>query len=240
MKNLSEVIGLSKYTINMFEFYGQKTFRQIADDLFSGLNYNFVSDEMKKDIEVEFVKHFYLREIGTETFDLFKFYLRNFWTHLCEKYELVFNEKSRELSQGSEVFFGSGRTEVFEQNRKTDTIADTTNNYGSAVENSGADKVESTTRIDNTPQTPYNPGNYANNITFGETTNKLGSKNSRTGKDIVNAIGNETLIDKYTRTVSGNDVSTQNYQLLVDFLNIYEPLVERMMNECNTLFLQVW
>lgn len=232
---------MSKYTITIREYYGKDfSFENIHADLFKNVYYNFFDADLKKELEIDFIKHYYNREIGTETFDAFKYYLSIEYSHTAEKYNLLFKELYRLTADSTEQLFGSGRTERFEQDNTETLNTKVKNTYDNKVNNTGTNESNSTARIDNTPQVPYTSGNYANNITTGTGTDTTNNETKKTGSDTQENTGTNTNKILYTRTVTGNAVNDHNYSLLLEFKEKFNSLSESMMQELNHLFLGIF
>lgn len=54
-------------------------------------NYNFYSEEHKKEFEEKFIKHFFFREIGFETIERFKFSLETMLNEIYPYYQHLYN-----------------------------------------------------------------------------------------------------------------------------------------------------
>lgn len=84
--NYTEVLGniVDYYGINLFDFdYTLYTPADTTDP-----------KQYKADFEREFIDYFYFREIGQETIDLFKHYLRVRWQTIIGRYNLLFEASS--------------------------------------------------------------------------------------------------------------------------------------------------
>lgn len=202
---------MAKYTVEL---------RKIIE---SGINifdfpYVFYDEKKRKEFEQKFIRHFYFREIGAETVDRFKFYLRDkmetvfpYYNELFNaaaiKYDILDNYKlteeitiSREntgktsgISSTVGQVSGSQATES-KQNRTVDTSGNVTNE--------GTDTETETTKTDTT-------NNSTSNTTTTDTSTGT-SNGSKTTNGKNETTGN--VVKKFLDTPQGQtDLSASAY-----------------------------
>ena len=233
---------VSKYTTTFREYYGSETpIDDIRADLFN-FNYNFFDDVLKKDLEIDFICHYYVTEIGAQTMDSFKFYLSNKYPHVLEKYSFLFQEIQRLTEKGTEELFGSGRSETFTQTDGGSEDIENVTEYGRSVNNDRTDSTTGESTISNTPET-YQPNtdlNYFNNVNKNKNELTSNSTEKNSGSDTERNNRTRNLTTEYTRRVTGNAINDHNYELLIDYNNKFMSLKEAFCNEFKDLFMLCW
>lgn len=199
---------------------------ETAAPLLFDFDYNFYDPNSKAAFEQDFCRHFYMREIGQETFGLWKHYLRDWMQVEMPYYNQLFESAAIEYSPLDDVNYtrsglnsstSSGKSSVIGANR------DTTHN-------------DSIQKFSDTPQ------NNVSNINNGYLTNQTdtsvettsSSSNESTGTSSAN--GNGT----FSETVKGK-MGMKSYAELVQeqrdtFINVKKMCFDAL----EVLFMQIY
>ena len=184
----------------------------------------------KDKLAKKIVDHYYMREIGFETPELFEHYAKSTMNEIMEKYLLLIYSKFFEYDPLSSVDF----TETYE--RVIDSKAE---NKGTSSSNS-QNNASGLNVSSNTPQGQINKaivlsGNYASNVNASETESSINdstdTKNNGTSK----------TIEQYTHTMKGdNGVIVTNQYLVREFRELAISIDLQIINELNDLFMGIY
>lgn len=188
-------------------------------------DYPFYNENEKEYFQDRFIKHFYFREIGSETVSRFKHYLEDklheiapFYKHLYEttiyNYDPILNYSVEEQIQRSlnELNNGSVKNNV-----------NTTNNSN----NSSSQYDTPITPIANTRKTPsFIEEDTNNNTTVGSGTEERTSSNN--------------LTENNSRTMKGNIGVMATQDLIMKEREIIININKMIFEECDELFMQIY
>ena len=200
--------------------------------LFS-FNYPFYSDNEQEKIEFErdFIRHFYMHEIGFETMGLFKMRLQDKLTMIMPRYKDIY--LSRQLIGNN----------VLESVNLRDTERETSNRKRESTENGTANVNNNTTNDTNSqaiqsdnPQVTYRNHDFASSMTrsrdAGNVASKLDSSNTEENRE------NETYNRNNERTSVGWNGSKSDE--ISRFRELIISINEEVFKECEELFMCVY
>lgn len=176
------------------------------------------------------VDHYYMREIGLETPELFKHYAKVYMQEIMEsKFQKIYT-LFLEYDPLSSVDYVEEYTREFQANTNTD---------GTSISNS--DSKSSGLNINNdTPQTninrqDINSGVYANNVSQGDNESNIKDTTSTNSK------GNSSSIEKYTHSMKGdNGVIVTNEYLVREYRENIIAVDKEIIDELNPLFMGLY
>lgn len=188
-------------------------------------DYPFYNENEKEYFQDRFIKHFYFREIGSETVARFKHYLEDklheiapFYKHLYEttiyNYDPILNYSVEEQIQRSlnELNNGSVKNSV----NSTNSSNGSNSQYDTPI-----------TPISNTRKTPsfIEEGNNTNSTTGSGTEERTSSNN---------------LNENQRRTMKGNIGVMATQDLIVKEREIIININKMIFEECDDLFMQIY
>lgn len=180
---------------------------ELRDIINSGINifdfkYDFYDEMQRRDFEQKFIKHFYFREIGSETIDRFKWYLEDKMLTVFPYYNELFKSALIEY----DVLDNYKLTETYERTYETTGDSRTTNNaVGRFTEEQGNGLV--TTQTTTTEGGVTNKETTTTDTTGNTITNTEGQSRTETvndGTSTVNVDG--TVTNNSTENDSSDDV----------------------------------
>ena len=172
------------------------------------------------------VDHYYMREIGLETPELFKHYAKVYMQEIMERQFPKIYSNFLEYDPLSNVDF----TETY-----TREIAGSSEGKSNSTSQNNASGLN----INNdTPQTritkqDLNSGAYASQVSQSDTETKI--------QDETNAESSSNTIEKFTRHEEGdNGVIITNQRLVKEFREIIVAIDEEIINELSKLFMGIY
>lgn len=172
------------------------------------------------------VDHYYMREIGLETPELFKHYAKVYMQEIMERQFPKIYSNFLEYDPLSNVDF----TETY-----TREIAGTSE--GTSASNSKNNATGQNINND-TPQTritkqDLQTGAYASNVNQSDTSSNI--------QDETNAQSSSNTIEKFTRHEEGdNGVIITNQRLVKEYREIIVAIDEEIINELSKLFMAIY
>lgn len=211
---------MSKYTT---------TIKNLIDNNFDFQldSYPIFDENYRSTLNQNILYHYYENEIGFETANLFRFYLKQKLNEIMPYYNELYKAQLKIVN--SDLFNNVNLTETLERNTSSNSSSNSTStNVG---ENKGKNLF-----LD-TPQGKLYKGDiddtdYATNVTF----NKNNTNNSISDNSSSNGSG----IESYIKTITGNNGN--KYQIDV-LLQIKESLMNidlMIINDLNELFMQIF
>ena len=182
----------------------------------------------KDNLAKKIVDHYFMREIGFETPQLFKHYAITTMNEIMEKYLLLIYSKFLEYDPLSNVNYDETYT------REIDGQAQ---NSGTSKSNSNSNSDGLSVHSD-TPQTKIkkedylNNGKYASSIDVSETSSNINDTTN------TNSQGSSKTIEKYSHHMEGdNGVIVTNQYLVREFRELANSYDLEIINELNILFM---
>lgn len=172
------------------------------------------------------VDHYFMREIGFETPELFKHYALTTMNEIMPRYLLKIYTQFLEYDPLSSVDY------VEEYTREIEGEATGKSNSNSKENSSGLNINN------NTPQTKINKqdlatGVYASSVNQSDTESNI--------QDETNTNSNSKTIEKYTHSMKGdNGVIVTNQYLVREFRELAISFNEEIINELNKLFMGLY
>lgn len=220
----------------------------------------------KDELEQNFLKHFYMQEIGQETYDIWKLYLDSRFNEIMPYYCKLFEALAEEYDflNPTDIIVttkeeGTSENTENSTDNKTLTLDTTTKRDDSTTSNgttttsnennyqttqSELPQGQLTDFLDNSYLTRAEKGNGADNGSVEDKTDgTLDSTTTRTGTEktegtATNKSNGNTMRDA-TTTRTGRDGYDAS-KLLENYLKAQQKLLTRFYADCQNLFMQVW
>lgn len=188
------------------------------------------------------VDHYYMREIGLETPELFKHYAKVFMQEIMESKLLKIYTLFLEYDPLSSVDYVEEYTREITGNSNANG-----NSNSTSFSNSNSQSNSSGLNISNdTPQTRINKqdldtGVYASNVTQSDTNSNITDNTNVTSNGSTNSIQNSNTIEKYTHSMKGdNGVIVTNEYLIREFRENIVAVDREIIDELNPLFMGLY
>lgn len=184
----------------------------------------------KEKLAKKIVDHYYMREIGFETPELFMHYAKSTMNEIMEEYLLKIYSKFLEYDPLSSVDY----TEEY-----TRTIESESESQGNSNSNSSNNASGLNFRSD-TPQGQINKqeilnGKYASDTNASETESNIQDETNTESN------GSSNTIEKYTHSMKGdNGVIVTNQYLVREFRELAVSLDLEIINRLSTLFMGIY
>lgn len=220
----------------------------------------------KDELEQGFLKHFYMQEIGLETYDLWKLYLDSRFNEIMPYYCKLFEALAEEYdflnptdittttqeegtSENAENTTDNKTLTLNTQVQKNDstvsTATSTTNNESNyQTTQSELPQGQLTDFLDNTYLTRVERGNGSDTGTVeDEASGTVNSNTTNTGTEKTEGTGSSTSNGSTTRDVTSTRTGRDGYDastLLENYMKAQRRLLTQFYSDCQNLFMQVW
>ena len=236
-----------------------------ARPLIFSFNYPVINETPKEELEKKIIRHYYMREIGCETYGQWKFFLENKMNEIMPYYNQLYKSASLEFNPFEDVDYQ--KVHYGQETGRTDIQDDVTTNNTKTFDTSDATTYNSTdtlTRNDvhweyysDTPQgsvsrIDVDGNNYLTNATKNtandtdttthtgnDTTTKTGdiTDEGTTGRIMSNQYGSN---DNYTDTVRGK-MSAESYSSrLLEYRKTLLNIDMMVIDELADLFMTIY
>ena len=219
---------MSKYTIELYSLLKDNNFKLFDFD------YMFYCDdeEIRQNFENKFQDTYMFHEIGQETVVRFKHYLRTKLNNIMPYYKQLYETELR--CQDIDFMLNKDLTETFERINTTDRTSQNESTNNSNVLNNS---------IDNVKESYLEQGLASISVDdklTGVTNNTTDISQNATSK--ANSISKDNINDKeVTKLVSqGNIGVTSSAELLDKWRKILINIDKMIIDECSSLFMQVY
>lgn len=222
-----------------------KTIIPIARPLVFDFDYEFWNPSGKSAFEELFLKHFYMRELGIETYYYWKMRLDDKFNTILPNYNIKFKTLAKEFDPlitdiESITIHKTGSTND-KEDRSRDITAGSTST-GSSSTNSSGNTEETNSKLPMGQLTNFRDDKYLSDATKSSNSNTASGTNSTT----INSINNSTdditrqgsMIGDETRTISGTHYNQS--ELIEKYLSLQRNLTMDFFRECEDLFMALW
>ena len=184
----------------------------------------------KEKLAKKIVDHYYMREIGFETPELFAHYAKSTMNEIMEEYLLKIYTKFLEYDPLSSVDYTEEYTREIESNAENEG----TSNSNSSSNASGFN-INNDTPQTNVTRQDLNSGMYATSTSQSDTNSQIQDETSTNSK------GNSNTIEKYTHSMKGdNGVIVTNQYLIREFRDLAVSFDLEIINKLNNLFMIIY
>ena len=172
------------------------------------------------------VDHYYMREIGLETPELFKHYAKVYMQEIMERQFPKIYSNFLEYDPLSNVDFTETYTREIEGSSEGTSASNSKNNA------TGQNIINDTPQTRITKQ-DLETGAYASNVNQSDTETNI--------QDETNAQSSSNTIEKFTRHEEGdNGVIITNQRLVKEYREIIVAIDEEIINELSKLFMGIY
>ena len=228
--------------------------------------FEFYNNSKRAKFEQDFIRHFYMREIGAETVSLWRLYLEDFmmlklpyYNKLWEAVETSFNFLDTDDAEESEdIGYNSSRTT--EENGKS-TVESTTDGTGKANTTSTANGTTDTTssekyRHSTTPQSTIQnleDGTYmdeasitdssAHTANTNTTTTQTSTENTATTNGNTETTKDQQEKENRSQQISRRKTGRQGYspaKLMEEYLSAMRNITEAFYQDAEVLFMLIY
>nr|DAR75383.1 MAG TPA: Lower collar protein [Caudoviricetes sp.] len=203
----------------------------------------FFDEDYRKIICSKILKHFYLREIGAETFGIWQLWMNTKLEEIMPLYNQMYESCNLKFNPFFDVDLtrehkGKGNTVSNGDNR---TVNNTTVNANSVTQNNGVNR-------DLYSDTPQGALTGVENETYLTNARKNIDENTTNINTNTNSVNNETntnkteanTTDEYIETIVGKQGSKDYSALLKEYRETFLNIDMMIIEEFNGLFLNLW
>ena len=203
---------MAKYTI---------TIKSLIDNNFDfGLkNYPIFNETYRNQLNNNILNHYYEREIGFETANLFKFYLNQKMNEIMPYYNNLYLAQEKLLSEN--IFENTDLTET--STRKNETSSNSNSSSSSDSKNLFQDTPQG--KID---MTIFDEQTYATNLTLNK--GKINDESNSSGNNL----------EEFTRKIKGTNGNKYKIEILKDIKDNLMNIDLMIINDLNDLFMQIF
>jgi hypothetical protein len=256
---------MSTYTITLKEIVdlyaldGASNLRdkiELARTKIFDFDYSFYDEEKRKDFETDFIRNFFMREIGFETEELWKFHLENYlrinmgyWNKMFESEMITFDPLTNTKLDLTHNKTNDQTSSTNSETKGSSNGTSTQSNNGSLTENDFHRHLESDTpdsRLTITANNGQGVIEYANQINEDtdnktETTTNTGNASSNETTDVTNT---GSLTNHETENESKHHegkIGDQTYsKMLQEYRDTFLRIEKQMFHEMNQLFMLIY
>ena len=202
---------MSKYTT---------TIKTLIDNNFDFqmTSYPIFDENYRETLNQKILYHYYENEIGFETASLFRFYLNNKLNEIMPYYNQLYNNQIKLLDKLDK---NVDLTETFKRDSKTNTTSK------SNSKNNGKNVFLDTPQ-GNLYKGDIDSTDYATSVTWNK--NDIDDTSDATG----------TGLENYIKTITGNNGSKYNIEVLKDIKDNIMNIDLMIINELNDLFMGIF
>jgi hypothetical protein len=248
-----------KEIVDMYALDGASNLRdkiELARTKIFDFDYPFYDAAKKADFETDFIRNFFMREIGFETEELWKFNLENYlrinmgyWNNLFKSELLVFDPLTNTKVDSSKNETNDTTVTANSETKGSSTGSNTQNTNGTLTEDDFQRRLESDTpdtRLTITSNDGQGVIEYANRIEEDNNNNKKTSSGTNTANstdttdvtNTANQTNNETL--KNAEHKEGK-IGDQSYsKMLQEYRETFLRIEKDIFKEMNQLFMLVY
>ena len=212
---------MARYTIDLYTLHKDKNFKLFNFD------YEFYTPDqvIKKEFETKFIDRYKFNEIGFETVQRFRHYLKERLNSIAPYYKQLYETELK--SKDIQFLLNKDLTETFER----------------VIENEG-NNVNDITSKDNITQgnkeSFLENGNADLELTKGNLTGVSENKTDNSSTSKATSLSNINQNEKTTFVSQGNIGVTSSAQLLRDWRSILINIQNMIIEECKDLFMIIY
>lgn len=195
--------------------------------------YGIFDNEYRSTLETKILRHYYTREIGLETYGLWKLKLQAKLTEIMPYYNQLYESAKLEFNPFYDVDYIKGHEGEIHSTR-TDDLTHTFNN-------TSTDNTNRTNKYSDTPQGNLtgmitDENMYLTNATIDNISSNTVNNGTSNDDGTVKNDGN----DKYNEAVKGKIGTTDYSTLLKRYRETFINIDLMVINELEELFFQLW
>ena len=220
-----------------------------AAPLFFNFNFPFYDETKRAEFEQNFLRHFYMREIGLETIDYFLLRLEDKLNIIMPYYNKLLTANAKEY----DPFYNEIIDESITRDRTGKTNGtDTTATSGSSTTKATSANTTASTADDNNQQSDlpqgsldnFNDNSYMSSAGKGHTESitTVNSTDDTTGTNSgsSNTTRAETSEGNETEKRTANNVRGNQSEMLKMYYEAQRNILDNIYNDCEDLYMGLW
>lgn len=220
-----------------------------AAPLFFNFNFPFYNEEKRAEFEQNFLRHFYMREIGLETIDYFMLRLEDKLNTIMPYYNKLLTANAKEY----DPFYTEIIDETITRERSGKTNGtDTTATSGSSTTKGNSTNTTKSSADDSNQQSDlpqgslenFNDNSYMSSAGKGhtESNSSVTSTDETTGTNTgsSNTTRAETNEGKETEKRTANNVRGNQSEMLRMYYEAQRNILDNIFNDCEDLYMGLW
>nr|DAK73636.1 MAG TPA: Lower collar protein [Caudoviricetes sp.] len=220
-----------------------------AAPLFFNFNFPFYNEEKRAEFEQNFLRHFYMREIGLETIDYFMLRLEDKLNTIMPYYNKLLMANEKEYNP----FYNEIIDETITRDRTGKTNGtDTTATSGSSTTKGNSTNTTTSSADDNNQQSDlpqgslanFNDNSYMSSAGKGhtESNSSVTSTDETTGTNSgsSNTTRAETSEGNETEKRTANNVRGNQSEMLRMYYEAQRNILDNIFNDCEDLYMGLW
>lgn len=220
-----------------------------AAPLFFNFNFPFYNEEKRAEFEQNFLRHFYMREIGLETIDYFMLRLEDKLNTIMPYYNKLLTANEKEYDPFyNEIIDESITRERSGKSNGTDTTATS----GSSTTKGNSTNTTASSADDNNQQSDlpqgslqnFNDNSYMSSAGKGhtESNSNVTSTDETTGTNTgsSNTTRAETNEGKETEKRTANNTRGNKSEMLRMYYEAQRNILDNIFNDCDDLYMGLW
>lgn len=241
---------MAKYTVTLIEFKNE--FDLEVSDLFPD-SYDFYDNGHRADFEQKFYDTYFDREIGFETYSIFKHKLKAKLNNIMPYYKMLYETEKMVIDPLSEFEYTEtyNRDVLGKYNDKTDISdeVETTNTHKTSSKSKGVNKTDGENILSDTPQGYIDTGklNHASEVSKDKSSGTTSAdsssdgENKQHGKSKSNTLGERDKDEKevFKRNIKGRKNKSE-MEMLNEYRNLWANIDKMIIDECEVLFMGVF
>lgn len=205
----------------------------ISDTALKIFNFDFpIFDETyRKGLCEKIIRHFYTQEIGYETVGLWHLKLKTKMLEIMPYYNQLYESTLKDFNPFNDVDVTINKDDTVDLNATKGT------KYTGYTEDSGTDKLKH--RYSRTPQgglTGIENDQYLTEATIDDKTNN----NRKTYNNNVDVTDGSKTVDKYIEKITGKRGFDSYSKMLIEFRKTFLNIDMQIIDELDSLFMQIW
>lgn len=220
-----------------------------AAPLFFNFNFPFYDETKRAEFEQNFLRHFYMREIGLETIDYFMLRLEDKLNTIMPYYNKLLTANAKEYDPFyNEIIDESITRDRIGKTNGTDTIATSSSSTTKGTSaNTTASSADDNNQQSDLPQgslNNFNDNSYMSSAGKGhtESNTSVNSTDETTGTNSgsSNTTRAETSEGNETEKRTANNVRGNQSEMLRMYYEAQRNILDKIYNDCEELYICLW
>lgn len=201
-------------------------------------DYPLFDPSYKPVLEKKIIDHYYFREIGLETVEQFKWFLKDKLNRIMPYYNQLYNTEG--LITKDDYWANLNTVEKHTRTKTEDVegqVDSTTTEAATATSTIGSDGKEV---FSDTPQGKLSGLDYATNMTEHDSSSTNDSSSDSTATGITTNTGKVTTTEEYIMENSGGGGMRYNADILMEWRKSFLNIDQMVIDELNDLFMNIY
>lgn len=225
-----------------------ESIKQAAPEIFD-FDFPFYDETKRQEFEENFLRYFYMREIGSETYGLFKLRLQSKLQTVMPYYNKMYSAAEQTI----EPFITEKIDETIEREHKntnistgTDTATSnsTVKGKNNVIVDGTSDSNEQNSDLPQSDLASFEDNSYLSGASKGHSTNHgttdTTSENTAIGTGTTNRTNNENRTGNETEKRTANNFRGVPGDILKSYYDSIRNINQEFYNDCEDLFISLW